>query len=345
MVSLSLRLSLVKMIKKNATIKDVAKKANVTNVTVSRAFTTPDKVKKQTRELIYKIAEEMNYIPNAYARNLKNKTSNVIGFVTDNVFNPIYSTIIHQACTELESKGYSVMIFSTHGSPATEAQAINTLISYKAAGIFLSVINDSENESPAYLNKILNSDTELVLMDRDIASENLSGVFIDNIDSGEKIGKLLSNIPCKQVLIISGESSSMISQQRIAGIQSTAPSDISLNYLFADYEYEKAKSITLNYLADHGERFDCIVGLNGIITLAAIRAVNKLNLKNINFISIDVVPNADDFGIKIPCVAHDGHQWSSELTNLLLSKLENRPCSERVLLKGQLCNAPLGIPS
>lgn len=343
-MSLSPWLSLVKMIKKNATIKDVAIEANVTNVTVSRAFTTPDKVKKQTRELIYKIAEEMNYIPNVYARNLKNKTSNVIGFVTDNVFNPVYSTIIHEACTDLESKGYSVMIFSTHGSPTTEAQAINTLISYKASGIFLSVINDSENESPPYLDKILNSDTTLVLMDRDIASKNLSGVFIDNIDSGEKVGKILSYSLGKKVLVISGGSSSMISQQRIAGIQSTAPTDISLSYLYADYEYEKAKSITLNYLADHGEQFDCIVGLNGIITLAAIRAINKLNLKNINFVSIDAVPNADDFGIKIPCVAHDGHQWSRELTNLLLSKLENKPCPERILLKGQLCNVPLDMP-
>ncbi len=328
------------MIKKNATIKDVAKRANVTNVTVSRAFTTPDKVKKQTRDLIYQIAEQMNYIPNAYARNLKNKTSNVIGFVTDNVFNPVYSWIIHSVCSELESKGYSVMIFSTHGSKTIEEQAINTLISYKAAGIFLSVVDDSEAALPSYLDKVLSSDTQLVLMDRDIADKNLCGVFIDNIDSGEKVGHILSNIECKRVLVISGDASSMISQQRIAGIQSKLAGDLQVSYLYADYESEKAKSITLNYLADHGEEFDCIVGLNGIITLAAIRAANKLKLENISFVSVDSVPNADDFGIKIPCVAHDGHQWGLELTKLLLAKITQQPHPERVFLKGQLCNMP-----
>ena len=237
------------MIKKNATIKDVAKRANVTNVTVSRAFTTPEKVKKETRELILRIAEEMNYIPNVYARNLKNKTSNVVGFVTDNVFNPVYSAIIDTACSELEAQGYSVMIFSTHGSEQVEEQAINTLISYKASGIFLSVIDDSPQASPTYLNKVLNSDTKLVLMDRDIHHPPLPGVFIDNVDSGEKVGQMVADLECKRVLVIGGAESSLITQQRIEGIQSSAPQEASLSYLYADYVYEKAKPCLL-YTSD-----------------------------------------------------------------------------------------------
>lgn len=328
------------MIKKNATIKDVAKRANVTNVTVSRAFTTPEKVKKETRELILKIAEEMNYIPNVYARNLKNKTSNVVGFVTDNVFNPVYSAIIDTACSELEAKGYSVMIFSTHGSEQVEEQAINTLISYKASGIFLSVIDDSAQATPTYLNKVLNSDTKLVLMDRDIHQPLLPGVFIDNVDSGEKVGQILANLNCQRVLVIGGAETSLITQQRIKGIQSSAPKEANLSYLYADYVYEKAKPTIINYLADHGDQYDCIVGLNGIITLASIRAANKLNLGKLNFVSIDTVPNADDFGVKIPCVAHDSEQWGNKLASLLLAEIKGEKAPNRVFLKGEFNNVP-----
>ncbi|AXT73765.1 LacI family DNA-binding transcriptional regulator [Vibrio sp. dhg] len=326
------------MITKNATIKDVAQKANVTNITVSRAFSSPDKVKKETRELIYKIADEMNYIPNVYAKNLKTKTSNIIGFVTDNAFNPVYSSVINEVCSVAERKGYSVMIFSSSGSSAIEEKAIKTLVSYKAAGIFLSVVNDDSGYNPPYLSMVNSSDTELVLMDRDIKSMELPGVFIDNHDSGEKVGNILSSMKCKRVLVIGGDESSMITRERIEGIQSTISNDVSLDYLFSDYEYEKSKPIIINYLADHKGEYDCIAGLNGIITLASIRATNKLNWHGVKFVSVDNVPNADDFGIEIPCVVHDNLRWGRELAELLFSKIDGSHLMERVYLKGVTLN-------
>ncbi len=123
---------------KAATIKDIAQIAGVTNITVSRVFTAPDKVKPETRERILAAARTLNYVPNAFARNIKASQSPIIGVVTDDTFNIVYSHIIKEVCRLSDAKGYSVMFFTTNGNRQIEARALQTLVSYKAAGIILS---------------------------------------------------------------------------------------------------------------------------------------------------------------------------------------------------------------
>ena len=63
------------------TINDIAKAANVSPSTVSRAIANNPRISKPTREKIYRIMKEMNYHPNVIARSLANKSTNIIGMV------------------------------------------------------------------------------------------------------------------------------------------------------------------------------------------------------------------------------------------------------------------------
>lgn len=124
---------------KAPTITDIARLVGVSSITVSRTFTDPDKVKAKTREKILQIAGEVEYVPNVFAQNIKTTQSPIIGIVTDDTFNQSYSYVIQELCQHAEAKGYSVMIFTTGGNRESEVKAINTLVSYKAAGVVLSV--------------------------------------------------------------------------------------------------------------------------------------------------------------------------------------------------------------
>lgn len=61
-----------------ATIADIAKRTGFSPMTVSRAFSNPDKVKPQTRQVILDVAEELNFHPNNVARSLAKKCTNII---------------------------------------------------------------------------------------------------------------------------------------------------------------------------------------------------------------------------------------------------------------------------
>ncbi len=74
-----------------ANIKQVADACGVSIATVSNIFNGKGRVSEETKERIFRIAKEMNYVPNIMAKNLKQRRSNVIGIITEDltVFNSV----------------------------------------------------------------------------------------------------------------------------------------------------------------------------------------------------------------------------------------------------------------
>lgn len=94
-----------------ATIKDIAKKAGVSAMTVSRAFNSPDLVKEEVRERIMSIAEDLAYVPNQAARSLVGKKTGIVQIVMGMDPGDFYFTqLLAGATNYLSEHGYSVMI-------------------------------------------------------------------------------------------------------------------------------------------------------------------------------------------------------------------------------------------
>ncbi|MBO6258589.1 MAG: LacI family DNA-binding transcriptional regulator [Succinivibrio sp.] len=313
--------------KKNATIVDIAKIANVTNITVSRAFTKPEMVKEETRKKIYEIAKQLNYSPNAFARNLKVSQSNIIGVVTDSTYNQVYAEVVKMLCLEADKRGFTVMMFETNGSVEAEERAVDVLLSYKASGIVLSVITDNEAYSPAYIKKIKATNTPLVLLDRDLKQFDLPGVFLNNLELGIKAGRYLLSKDYNSILIFGGPEDSVITQDRISGIKRLVTPDKTLiDICYTQYGYDKARPLILKKLEKitHTTLPECIVGINGPVSLAAIGACRTLGIhKGMQFFSFDEVPFSVDFGIKIPCIYNNPKEWGQKISSLLFSLIEN----------------------
>lgn len=93
------------------TIKDIANKANVSMMTVSRTFNNPKLVKGEVREKILNIAKELNYVPNQAAKSLASNKSGIIQIVThispDNYY---FTQVFTGAAHYLSDHGLSIMI-------------------------------------------------------------------------------------------------------------------------------------------------------------------------------------------------------------------------------------------
>ena len=75
----------------SVTIKDIAKKCNVAVSTVSRALNNHPDINEQTRQKILKAIQELHYIPNNSAQNLKKTVSKTIGIVVKGADNPLFA--------------------------------------------------------------------------------------------------------------------------------------------------------------------------------------------------------------------------------------------------------------
>lgn len=310
-------------------IKDIAKIAGVTDITVSRAFTSPEKVKKDTREKILRIAQELNYTPNLSARSVRSSKSKIIGLIADDIFNPVYAFLIKELNAIAEREGYSVMIFNTNGCFFSEEAAIKTLISYNAAGAIVSPISD-DLINQAHFERLIKSNIKIIQFDRQF-SEQLPGVFIDSYYAGELVGSKAKG----NTLIVGGPHNSMITRQRINGILQKLPEDAIPTVVYSDYHFEKCCKILKQFNKCNKIRFDCIIGITGLISLAIISELN-VNYDDAKLMSIDEIPLSNLYGLHCTHVHHDYKEWARLVAVNLFNSINKNGNTFRFFIKGTL---------
>lgn len=329
------------MSRKDATIADIAKRVNMTTITVSRALNKPDQVKPATLERILEVARELNYVPNAFARSLKRSESRIIGVVVASVGNPFYSDMIKAISREARRHGYTTMLVDTDETQAQETRAVETLLSYRVAGIILSPASDEPDYQPAYVEPLRSGNTPVVFLDRTLHDTPFSRVVLDNYHSGRKTaGYLLQQerLP-RQVLLLTGPAQSRISMERLKGVREVlAEQDMELIIRVGDYTLEPAYRSTLQWLDDNPPP-DAILGFNQLITLGAMRALRERGIAHRSLVlcGIDPLPFGDILGVPVACVAHDASLAGSSAVRLLLEHLED-PTKPRVkvVIPGEL---------
>src|SRR5690554_2759911 len=94
------------------TIKDVAEKAGVSISTASYALNNHPNVSAKTRAKILEVAKELNYYPNASARNLKTRKTGNVGFLIYGFDGPIFGDILEGVNEELQRKNYNIIVSS-----------------------------------------------------------------------------------------------------------------------------------------------------------------------------------------------------------------------------------------
>ncbi|ABV87607.1 LacI family DNA-binding transcriptional regulator [Shewanella pealeana] len=316
---------------KKVKLSDIAKMAGVSSITVSRALSTPEKVKADTCEKIQKIAQELGYIPNLMAKGLKSR-SNTIGVIVPTIINPFFASAVKSIIRSANKTGYNCLFFTSDESQKIEQNAVNTLISYNIDGIIIAVISEDENYTPAYFSTLEKLHVPVVLLDRHIEAPHICGVYLDNVDSGYKLGKevLLNNY--QRVLIVSGSANSKVANSRLAGLKMAAEethSNTIIDVIKADFNTQLAKELVQDYLSQH--KPDAIIGLNNQITLGALEASVSHHYQlgaDIHFYSIDEITTAKHFGISIPCIRHDVEEFGYHAVTQLIRAIESEQCDK-----------------
>ena len=92
------------------TIRDVAREANVSIATVSKALNGVDVVRPVTKEKIIQAAEKLNYVPNILGKQLKAHKTGMMGFYTTSISGPYFSVLVDAIAKESEKCGYSLNV-------------------------------------------------------------------------------------------------------------------------------------------------------------------------------------------------------------------------------------------
>ncbi len=119
------------------TIDDVARAANVSTATISRAINTPSKVAKPTRERIEALIQEMGYTPNHWSRVLASKRSNTIGAIIPTMANSMFASGLQAFQERLAESDMTMLVASTGYDSESEWHQIRALIAQGVDGLLL----------------------------------------------------------------------------------------------------------------------------------------------------------------------------------------------------------------
>ena len=164
----------------SATIKDVAKLAEVSISTVSRVINYSKPVSPEARRRVLKAIDDLGYKPNEIARSLVTKKSNLIGIIVDDIGNSYVAQIVRGIEEIGRMYKYDIVLCSSYGSEEAELRFIQLLMQKQVEGIIIvSEIettkiadNISKYKVPfVYLNRLYNiSKTPTVTIDNEVAT-------------------------------------------------------------------------------------------------------------------------------------------------------------------------------
>ena len=163
------------------TILDVAARAGVSKSLVSLVMRGAASVKEDKRRRVLDVAAELGYRPNAVARSLVRRRTNLFGLLLSDLHNPFFAEMIDGVQAEAAEHGYRTIISTGNRNVHSEAQALETLLELRTDGLILAspvldmeVIERASRELPTVMvARRANADTVDSVANDDLAGARL----------------------------------------------------------------------------------------------------------------------------------------------------------------------------
>lgn len=200
-------------------IKDVAKAANVSVGTVSRAFNGYQDIKDETRDRILAIAKEMNYLPNKAAVDLVRGKKPAIGLFLHRmeergIFDEFGLRIISGVYNRAYEKGYDINFFTID---AIKEQNLNYVDFLRYHNLVGAIIHGLDCQDP-YLKTVNETNEATVLIDNSMSDGKMIGtVTTDNFEASYQVAERLHQLGHQRILFIAGSKQAEVSKFREQG--------------------------------------------------------------------------------------------------------------------------------
>lgn len=267
-----------------ATIRDVAKKANVSVSTVSRVINQKGYVHEETKVLVNKIIKELGFIPNQLARSLTNRSSKIIGVIVPHIGPSFYGELLEGIESQAAAYGYKIMFCHTQDDPDRELEYLKFFEQYNIEGLIIAS-NFSNRDKLADLN------IPVVTVDH-ILDENIPSITSDNVKGGELAAKKLIEKGAKRILVFRGPSFLLTTMERTIGFLN----ELKKHQIFADiFDFDLVNPDTklIEEILRNNITVDGIFTFSDTLAFATLNILQKLGKKvpqDVQLIGYDNTP-------------------------------------------------------
>ena len=305
------------------TIRDVAKRAGVATMTVSRVINNSGYVSEATRAKVEAAVEELGYVPNMLGPSLRFNQTNTLALLVTDITNPFWTAIARGAEDAAHSKGYSVILCNSDESPEKQEQYLAMLLKRQIDGILLAPACSAAE--PVELIK--KQGVAVVVLDRSVPVSDVDIIRGDSTGGAILLTKHLLDLGHRRIAMLSGPQEVSTSRDRVAGYR-RALREAGLepnedNIYWGHYTIASGYRMTEKTLASTLPP-TAIFAANNFIAIGAWRALREAGLqvpREMSLVSFDEIPEAISIDPFLTVVAQPTYEMGYKAAELLLTRL------------------------
>ena len=309
------------------TIRDVAKKANVSVATVSRVINNKGYVFEETRATVMRVIDELGFEPNQLARSLTNHRSMMLGVIVPHVGTTFYGQLIEGIEQAALSYGYKTMLCNTQDSSDREVDYLKIFEQYSVEGVILA---------SNFINKEKLSSLNIPVISVDhLVSEDIPSVTSNNEKGGELAAEALIKSGAKNFLLLRGPSFLITSQERTKGFLEVLENH-DVTYEILDFDLIEPDAEFIYQYIKNNPQIDAIFAMSDTLALIALGCLQKCGRKvpeEVQLIGYDDAPFTKWTNPGISTVSQSVKYMGSESVNTLIKMIKNEelPTKHRLI--------------
>ena len=304
------------------TVLDVAKRAGVAPITVSRVINNSGYISQATRERVEEAVKELGYVPNTLARGLRSKQTKTLALVVTDITNPYFTLMARGVEDAAGASDYTVIYCNTDESEEKEENYVNLLAQRQVDGVLL--VPSCGNVKT--INFLISNDINVVALDRRVAGVEIDSVRSDSENGAYQLIKLLIGLGHKRIAMITGPKDVSTSVDRVIGYQrALAEANLNENELvyYGMFNLESGYEFT-KLAMTQSPKPTAIFGANNFIAIGIIKALRDLQFDVPGDVSIGAFDDLPESMLVAPFltfVEQPAYEMGRTATELLLKRI------------------------
>ncbi len=303
-----------------ASIRDVARMANVSPATVSRVMNGTANVDEEKRRRVQAAIKETGFVPNEVARSLFKKSARLIGLILPSIENPFFAQLAGAIERKADKHGFRLVLCNTGSNVEKEKAALQMLISMNADGIILTTSNDELREHTAKCN------IPVVVTDRSFkGGDTLKYVHTDHYQGGRIATEHLIAKGCKSLVCIKGQQEISSAKDRYEGYRDVCKENgIKEQTLDCIYDFDEGMKVT-EELLEKFKDVDGIIACNDMVAISVYKVLHKKGIKvpeQVQIIGFDDIALAKLMTPELTTISQPVEEIGAKAAELIILKDE-----------------------
>ena len=279
----------------NATIRDVAIRAQVSVASVSRVLNRLQNVSDETRNRVTDAVRELGYVPHAGARSLSLAKTSAIGVVLPDFHGEFFSEIVRGMDREASRHGYMLLLSNVHAGSEQSANAMRAMRG-RVDGLVILAPHLSEDE----LADAVPPGTPAVLINTRGDAGGHPGVRLDNVAGCEVVADHFVSLGRKRIVHIAGAAGNIDAIERAEAFKAALEKrGVDVEVVQGDFA-EESGEIAIDALLKSGRKFDGVFAANDMMASGALQALHGAGVRvpeDVAVVGFDDIPLAKHIGL------------------------------------------------